>query len=224
MYYFYLGKLLLPVGPQKLQTKISNQNKTINLINDGEINILKRAGLTELSFDALLPNVKYPFAVYKSTFQNAAYFLENIEKLKTEQKPFQFIVSRKMQNGKVLYDTNMKVSLEDYTIKEEVKEGVDAVVTIKLKQYKEYNTKTVDEIKRLNNLASNTLSIGQILKIPTTNNNNYIDYTVVRGDCLWNIAKKYYGNGSQYTKIYNANRDKIKNPSLIYPGQVFVIP
>jgi nucleoid-associated protein YgaU len=38
------------------------------------------------------------------------------------------------------------------------------------------------------------------------------------GDTLWAIAKKYYGNGAQYTKIYNANRDKIKNPNLIYPG------
>ena len=49
-------------------------------------------------------------------------------------------------------------------------------------------------------------------------------YTVKRGDCLWNIAKKYYGNGSKYTTIYNANRDKIKNPNLIYPGQVLTIP
>ena len=49
-------------------------------------------------------------------------------------------------------------------------------------------------------------------------------YTVKRGDCLWNIAKKYYGKGNQYTKIYNANRDKIKNPNLIYPGQVLTIP
>lgn len=49
-------------------------------------------------------------------------------------------------------------------------------------------------------------------------------YTVKKGDCLWNIAKKYYGKGSQYTKIYNANKDKIKNPNLIYPGQVLNIP
>jgi nucleoid-associated protein YgaU len=49
-------------------------------------------------------------------------------------------------------------------------------------------------------------------------------YTVVKGDCLWNIAKKYYGKGSQYTKIYNANKDKISNPNLIYPGQVLTIP
>ena len=49
-------------------------------------------------------------------------------------------------------------------------------------------------------------------------------YTVKRGDCLWNIAKRFYGNGALYTKIYDANTKKIANPNLIYPGQVFVIP
>ena len=49
-------------------------------------------------------------------------------------------------------------------------------------------------------------------------------YTVKSGDCLWNIAKKYYGNGALWNKIYDANTGKIANPNLIYPGQVFVIP
>ncbi len=49
-------------------------------------------------------------------------------------------------------------------------------------------------------------------------------YVVVKGDSLWKIAKKFYGSGSQNTRIYNANKDKIKNPNLIYPGQVLVIP
>lgn len=49
-------------------------------------------------------------------------------------------------------------------------------------------------------------------------------YTVKKGDCLWNIAKQFYGNGSAYTKIYDANTKQIANPNLIYPGQVFVIP
>lgn len=49
-------------------------------------------------------------------------------------------------------------------------------------------------------------------------------HTVKKGDCLWNIAKKYYGNGSKYTKIYEANKSKIKDPHWIYPGQVFLIP
>jgi nucleoid-associated protein YgaU len=53
-----------------------------------------------------------------------------------------------------------------------------------------------------------------------------VDYTVVKGDCLWNIAKKkdFYGNGFAWPNIYKANRDKIKNPDLIFPKQVFKIP
>ncbi|MCD6422623.1 MAG: LysM peptidoglycan-binding domain-containing protein [Elusimicrobia bacterium] len=45
-------------------------------------------------------------------------------------------------------------------------------------------------------------------------------------DCLWNIAKKseIYNDPWQWKKIYFANRDKIKDPDLIYPGQVFKIP
>ena len=49
-------------------------------------------------------------------------------------------------------------------------------------------------------------------------------YTVQKGDSLWKIAKQFYGNGAQYSKIVSANADKIKNPNLIYPGQVFTIP
>ena len=59
---------------------------------------------------------------------------------------------------------------------------------------------------------------------PATNAPQTKTYTVKKGDTLWGIAKKYYGNGAQYTKIYNANKGKIKNPNLIYVGQVFTIP
>lgn len=50
-------------------------------------------------------------------------------------------------------------------------------------------------------------------------------YTVKKGDNLWTLAKKFYGSGADYTKIYEANRGVIGgNPNLIYPGQVFIIP
>ncbi|MGH7512414.1 MAG: LysM peptidoglycan-binding domain-containing protein [Gemmatimonadales bacterium] len=49
-------------------------------------------------------------------------------------------------------------------------------------------------------------------------------YTVVKGDSLSKIAKQFYGNASQWKRIYEANKDVIKNPDLIYPGQTFKIP
>ena len=143
-YDFYLDRCLLPVTPDKLEIKINNGNKTVNLINDGEINILKKAGLSDVEFECMIPQVRQPYAIYKDGFKDAAYFLEYIEKLKTEQKPFQFIVVRRKPDGKALFNTNMKVSLEDYKIKEDAGEGFDVGVKISLKQYRDYSTKTVN--------------------------------------------------------------------------------
>lgn len=45
-----------------------------------------------------------------------------------------------------------------------------------------------------------------------------------RGDNLWRIARRAYGRGIRYSTIYQANREQIRNPHWIYPGQVFVVP
>ncbi|MGY8870624.1 MAG: peptidoglycan-binding protein LysM [Pseudomonadales bacterium] len=49
-------------------------------------------------------------------------------------------------------------------------------------------------------------------------------YTIESGDSLWAIAQKYLGNGNDYTKIFEANKEVIKDPDLIYPGQKIRIP
>jgi nucleoid-associated protein YgaU len=49
-------------------------------------------------------------------------------------------------------------------------------------------------------------------------------YTVVAGDTLSKIAKRELGDASKWHAIYEANKDTIKNPDLIYPGQTFKIP
>ena len=49
-------------------------------------------------------------------------------------------------------------------------------------------------------------------------------YEIVSGDTLGGIAKKFYGNPSKYTKIFEANRDIIEDPNKIYPGQKIKIP
>ncbi|MDC0738548.1 LysM peptidoglycan-binding domain-containing protein [Cognatishimia sp. SS12] len=48
--------------------------------------------------------------------------------------------------------------------------------------------------------------------------------TVVAGNTLWAFAEKYYGDGIQYVKVFEANKDRIRDPDLIYPGQIFNVP
>jgi nucleoid-associated protein YgaU len=49
-------------------------------------------------------------------------------------------------------------------------------------------------------------------------------YVIQKGDSLSAIAKRYYGNAKDYPRIFDANREVIKNPDLIYPGQKIRIP
>jgi nucleoid-associated protein YgaU len=50
------------------------------------------------------------------------------------------------------------------------------------------------------------------------------NYVVQRGNSLWQIARRVYGAGTRYTVIYSANPNQIRDPNLIYPGQVFKLP
>ena len=83
---------------------------------------------------------------------------------------------------------------------------------------KKYNT-TVNAITTLNNLTSNTLSIGQTLKIPvSTQNTNEKTYTVKSGDTLYSIARKY---NTTVSDLINRNNLKTSNLSI---GQKLIIP
>ena len=224
-YDFYLKQCLLPIAPSQLKITINNNNSTYILIDEGQINILKKAKLTDIEFECEIPQVKYPFAIYNGGFQGAAYFLDYFEKLKTSQEPFQFIVSRTMPSGKVLFSTNMKVSMESYTITEKAQNGFDLTVKIKLKQYRDYSTKTC-EVKV--DTATKTATATTETERPPSTTGGAPDsglpasYKIKSGDCLLNIAKKYYGDGSKYTLLASANG--ISNPNLIYAGNTLTIP
>lgn len=219
MYSFFIDGMELPIAPQKLTVKIKGNNKTLTLINEGDINFLHAPGLTEITFDAVLPMLgQYSFA---NGYRRPDSYLNKLENLMTDKEPFRFLVSRVSPSGRLLYDTNMKVSLENYTVTEDATKGPDVTVSITLKQYISYSTKTVTVVKPK---PEKKPVVQQKKKRETSSAPKVKTYTVKSGDCLWNIAKKYYGNGAQYTKIYNANKGKIKNPNLIYPGQVLTIP
>ncbi|MFI3174977.1 MAG: LysM peptidoglycan-binding domain-containing protein [Bacillota bacterium] len=181
-----------------VEIKIKNQNKTVNLINEGEINILKSAGLSEVSFQVLLPNQQYPFAVYESGFSAAQTYLDKFESLKVSQMPFQWIVTREFPSGGQIFNTNMKVSLESYTIKENTDYGFDIVAEVNLKQYKEYGTKvcTVETTATGTSISVENVRETTTSPMPQTTES----YTVKSGDTLWAIAKYYCSPIKYYQK------------------------
>lgn len=233
MYQFYLDDVLLPVTPSSVSIKVSNQNETLTLINEGEMNVLKQPGLSKISFEALLPNRRYPFAQYPDGFQNAQYYMSLLEKLKTGCKPFAFTIVRLDETGTSLMQAEpMTVSLETYQLDEDADEyGLDVLAKIELLQYREYKTKVVEFQK--NEDGSSTATVTESRDTPAKSPSSY---TVKSGDNLWNIAKIYLGNGARQKEIYNLNKEVIEaaakkhgrssssNGWWIYPGTVLQLP
>ncbi len=224
MYEIFIKDIQLPIAPAKIQQKIPSRNKTLNLINEGEVSILKKQGLKDITFKILLPNVEYNFAQYtNNNFENADWYLKLFKSLKAEKEVFQLKINRVFPNGEVIYDDDVKVTLEDYSVTDDASEGFDAVVDLKFKEYKPFITKkcvilTSDDETKLEVSLQNvreTSSSPEPQKTPKK-------YTVVSGDTLWKIAKSFYGNGSKYTTIATAN--SISNPNVIKVGQVLTIP
>jgi len=180
-----------PVAPAKLSIKINNQNKTLTLINGGEVNLIKSPGLTDIAIDELLlPAVqKYPFAVYEKGFQNAEYYLKKLKKWKKSKKPVTFTLSRTTPDGRdLLWDTTMDVTIESYEIIEDVvKYGPDVVVKLRMKEYRSWGAKKTRKTKQ---------------KAKT--------YTVKKKDTLLKIARKQLGDGSKRKSIYSKNKKVIE--------------
>ena len=131
-----------------------------------------------------------------------------------ELKKTNNLTSNILSTGQLLKIPSALLPESTYT----VKKG-DSLYSIANK----YNT-TVDELKRINNLTSNILSIGQVLKLPSDKvsdvekEENTISYTVQKGDSLYSIARKY---STTIDKIKDLNN---LTTNLLSIGQVLLIP
>jgi len=219
-YNCYLFNELMPITPGKLTIKIKGKNTVLSLLNDSEISLLKLPGLTEITTTlvfSMLDGEKPP-----------EYYLNLLKNAKVNRETTQFIMTRTSPSGVLLFDTNIKVSVEDYSIVEDARSGMDLSVDVKLRQYREYNTKTfttTEEFTHTVPTAENSIVITGTITSERDSSTapKTTSYTVQPGDTLWGIAKKYYGNGALYTKIYEANKDIISNPNVIYAGQVLTV-
>jgi LysM repeat protein len=206
----------LPVNPEQIEVTSVQAVERYEILKLGQIAVPIHMELTEYSFECELPKEPYHYVETSGDFKNADFYLNLFRTWREKKEPVRFIAS----NG-IGDDINTLVLIEEMTTIEKAGEEGDKYISLRLVEYRPYGKKTVV-------IPTPTAPTGVIVKkeepVPAVSPKANDYHVVVSGDTLWGIAKKYYGNGNQYPKIYEANKDQIKNPNLIYPGQKLVIP
>ena len=202
-------KIQFPVLPETFEVSFGNTNKTVDISGLGEIVILQDRAVIEVSWDSFFPATKFP-GVQVDSLTPPKTLLKTICEWKSSDKPVHIILTGT--------DMNFFAAIQSIQPSEEGGDPDSIYYKIKLKEYREVKVRQVQ--------VNITTKVATVSSQATRTDNRVQEktYTVKSGDCLWNIAKSLLGSGSRYTEIYNLNKDKIKNPNLIYPGQVLRIP
>lgn len=197
----------LPINPAQFEFTEPHNNQKITLLNIGEAKLMGHRGLVSGTLASFFPSPDSPLARYAD--REPLEYIRLLTKWKSKRQPIRVIISD--------CDFNLAMTIDSLTHGQR-EGGKDIYYSVALSEYRFLNVPAVKvEVQsqsQVNGLSArpNTQAAPKI-------------HTVVSGDCLWNLAKKYYGSGAQYTKIYNANKGVIgSNPNLIKPGQKLVIP
>lgn len=208
-------ELMIPVLPEKLKVKSSGKNEKSTILGIGEVLVLKKRGLREISWDSHFPAHSAPYVSGQITSPIDA--IKALQTARDSLAPIRFLIV-----GTDL-DINTTMGIDSIEYEEQYGAVGDIYYTLKLVEWRDYSPKRIV----LPETTSKPARVQQSTRpgSPQGSGTANRSYTVVSGDCLWRIAKKYYGKGSEWRKIYDANKSVIgSNPNLIYPGQVLVIP
>jgi nucleoid-associated protein YgaU len=121
------------------------------------------------------------------------------------------------ESGTWLVETTREMAPDEYTIRaDQIEAGSGTVVArAEVPFQREIDVATLRPIGE--SVSAGTAEVSGSVAGP-------MQVIIKRGDNLWRISREMYGHGIRYSTIYQANRDQIRNPNLIYPGQVFVMP
>jgi hypothetical protein len=205
-------KLQLPVSPESISIKSSADNITYSVDSLGEIVYPTKSRKAEIiSFSSIFPSRK--FDGYKLKTLKAPYWIVGkIKNWMVSGLPVKLVITG--------CHIDMYCTIESFDYSENGGDVGTYSYSITLKEYRAVKVSQINV-----NKATKKASVSKSGKTRVTNKATTQTYTVKSGDTLYDIAKKYYGSGSDYTKIYDANKKTMgSNPNLIYPGQVLTIP
>ncbi len=205
------GEIAIPVLPEKLEVSSPGKNDKAVMLGLGEVLILRAKGLRSVTWDSFFPAHAAPYTTRSVPTPIEA--VRAVQAARDALKPIRFILT----GGDLDINTDMGVESFDY--EERHGEVGDIYYSIKLTEWRSYAPRRLElPVKPEDPAVLEAPQRSGAPEPPKT-------YTVVRGDSLWAVARKSYGSGDGWAKIYEANREVIgPNPNLIYAGQVLTIP
>ena len=216
----YLGtdndKIRFPVVPSSIGVNRSNNIDTEAVIKLGEVPIFNGTSLKTIEFTSFFPNQEYSFCDYTG-FMKPYEFSEKIQKWMYEGKPLRIIVTDS--------PTNMQCLIQQFDTVEQ--DGTrDLYFTLNLLEYRPIEVPNLSSSNTSSN-SNNTQNTSRPSEASNNSSSSQKTHKVVKGDCLYDIAKKYYGNGNLYPKIKEANKSKypsLANSNVIYVNWELIIP
>ena len=201
-----LEKMRFPVLPEKFTVKIGSRNTTVDIAGLGEIIVKQGRAATSITFSSFFP--ASDFTGSEGGVREPLEYYETILKWKDSSKPVHFIIAGSF--------VNMFCWIDSFVVGEIGGDTGTIHYTITLTEFREVHVRQV-KIEDSTAIVSDSTDRADNQVQPST-------YTVVKGDCLWNIAKKFLGDGSRWKEILELNGDVIKAGNLILPGMVLKLP
>lgn len=224
--------LTLPVNPEEITANENQKIETVEVLNMGGIPVPGYAELQTLSWESFLPTVKD--GNYLTAGMDAKFYINKLKGWKRANKPVQVVIPGPFGTALEYGHSTRKYFIKDFQTATKKGYEDDIIYKISFVEYKKLQEKQIIVVEKEKPKVEPKPT--QPEKPPTrkpetppkddSQVKKTVTHTVVKGDTLWAICRKYYGkaNWTLVNKIVAANKDKIKNPNLIYPGQVFVIP
>lgn len=199
-------EIRLPVTPSRYRWGNAQQLNNVDIDAVGSVALPGRRVAHTDSVECMFPAQRYPFCSPGAVI-DPMYYIRLFERIIAEHKVVRYIVE-----GRV----NVSVLVEDITYEE--RDGTkDVYATIYLAEHIELDA-VITETRTTNPDTGNYNRSGDAGDGQTES------YTVVSGDTLSAICRRFYGNGSPTYYKALAKYNSIKNPNLIFPGQQLVIP
>lgn len=210
-------RLRLPVVPSSIDIGNSSKNESVDIARLGEVTIIQDPAAKTFQFSSFFPSHQSPLVEYNNP-PKPWDAVKKLEKWQKTKQPLRLVITKTK--------INFPVSIESFDYREEGGAVGDIYFELKLKEFRFVSIRKIKvKVKKPKVKKKTRPAPKRKVRI----------HRVRRGDTLWDLARKYYGNSLQWRKIWNESSNKkmmikrdrrnLRQPGhWIYPGQRLRIP